>query len=538
MKSLARSVTAALVLAGALRGAVAQPAPPTPPPDAAGEPATNAPPDPTAPTPTPPATPPAAAAPARPAGAPAVPGGPEWTSLRLLRDKGVISDAELASALSDIGVVGGGDATTLVVAKLKATLYGYLEGNFKYDSTQTCAEFCGNTQVQRPGTYRGNHGRAIVSARDSRLGLRIAAPEQHGIRVSGVLETDFFGPTTTTEQGTYANPVLRIRTSFLKIETPVLDVLIGQQWSLFGWQPGYISASVQYPGLPGETFERTAQLRLSRTIKSDAVTTDIAVAVNRPPQQDSATPEGVAGLRLQFNKRTGQHTAYMANTAIQPASIAITGDVRRFRVPELRAAPRSGITRTGGGVALGAYLPIIPATATSKDNALSINGELSITSGMSDAYTALGGAGTSNAAIPPAMPGGMATPYTPNFDAGLAAIDAAGNVELIKWLAYFASLEFYPAGTGGRVGTVVNYGHMESSNARSVGTASSAATAADQAAAAARIRAHEDLFEAGVFVDPTRATRIAASGSLYNDVYADGTAARNYCVIVSGWLFF
>ena len=476
---------------------------------------------------------------AQPAPAPAVPAGAEWTSLRLLHDKGMISDAELASALADIAVVGAGDATTLVVAKLKATLYGYLEGNFKYDSTQTCLEFCGSTQVQRVGTYRGNHGRTIFSARDSRLGIRLAAPEDHGIRVSGVLETDFFGPTATTEQGTYVNPVLRIRASYLKIETPVLDVLIGQQFTLFGWQPLFVSASVQYPGLPGEAFERTPQLRLSKTIKGDAVTAEIAVAANRPPQQDSATPEGIAGLRLQFNQWTGQHTAYMAYSAIQPASIAISGDIRRFRIPELAVTPHTGITRTGGGVALDAYLPIITATKTSKENALALNAELSITSGMADDYSAVGGAGTANAAIPPAMAGGTATPYPANFDPGLAAIDAAGNVELIKWLAYFVSLEFYPGDTGGRLGMVANYGHMESSNARSVGTASPAATTpAAQAAAAARIRDHEDMFEIGAFVDPTRSTRIAASGSLYNDVYADNVAAKNYAVIISGWLFF
>jgi hypothetical protein len=147
----------------------------------AGAPATAAPVAPVVPT-----------APPLPA-IPALPNGPEWLSLRLLHDKGVISDAELASALADIGVVGGGDATTLVVSKLKVTLYGYLEGNYKYDSTQTCVEFCGSTQVPRSDTYKGSHGRTIFSARDSRLGLRIAAPEHHGVRVSGVLETDFFG---------------------------------------------------------------------------------------------------------------------------------------------------------------------------------------------------------------------------------------------------------------------------------------------------------------------------------------------------------
>lgn len=532
MKTFVRLSLATFAVLAVPHVSSAQPAPlPDAQPDAGTQPAATTP-----PATTPPAIPAAPAQP--PAAAPAIPRGVEWTTLRLLHDKGVVSDAELASALADISVVGAGDATTAVVGKLKTTLYGYIEGNFKYDTTQTCLEFCGNTQVQRPGTYRGNHGRTIFSARDSRLGIRIAAPEEHGIRVSGVLETDFFGPTATTEQGTYVNPVLRIRASYLKLETPVIDVLIGQQFTLFGWQPVFVSASVQYPGLPGEAFERTPQLRLSKTIKSDAVTTEIAVAANRPPQQDSASPEGVAGLRLQFNQWTGAHTAYMAYSAIQPASIAISGDVRQYRIPELAVTPHSGIARTGGGVAFDAYLPIIPATKASKDNALAINAELSITSGMADDYSALGGAGTANAAIPPATAGGTPTPYAPNFDAGLAAIDAAGNVELIKWLAYLVSLEFYPGGTGGRVGMVANYGHMESSNARSVGTASAAATPAAALAAAARIRDHEDMYELGVFVDPTRSTRIAASGSLYNDVYGDGAAAKNYSVIMSGWLFF
>src|SRR5262245_59263891 len=125
MRTLVRLAAAAFAVLSLPHGASAQPAPA-------------------------PASPPAGAAPpAPPIAAPAILKGPEWISLRLLHDKGVISDAELASALSDIGVVGAGDATTLVVAKLKATLYGFLEGNFKYDSTQTCVEFCGHMQIQR-----------------------------------------------------------------------------------------------------------------------------------------------------------------------------------------------------------------------------------------------------------------------------------------------------------------------------------------------------------------------------------------------------
>src|SRR5689334_4486645 len=126
MNTVVRLVAATFALVGAAQLSSAQPAPAPPaPPDASAPPPPapdGPPPDATAPPPpvTPaPTTPAPAAAPPRPGAAPALPRGPEWTSLRLLHDKGVISDAELASALRDIGVVGAGDASTLVVAKLK-----------------------------------------------------------------------------------------------------------------------------------------------------------------------------------------------------------------------------------------------------------------------------------------------------------------------------------------------------------------------------------------------------------------------------------
>jgi hypothetical protein len=516
--------------------ASAQPAPPAsadspapPPADAPAPPPVTPPPPEVAPPPPPPPPPPT----------PKVPSGPQWTSLRLLHDKGVISDAELASALKDINS-NTGDATTLVLAKLKATLYGNIEANYAYDSTQTCVESCAAVQVQRPGTYRGEHGRSVFSPRRSRFGLRIAAPEEHGLRVSGLLEADFLGPTTTSEQGLWSNPVLRIRHSYVKMETPILDVIAGQTWSLFGWQSTYLITSVQPPGVVGQLFERTTQLKLSRTIKGSAITTEIAVAANRPPQQDAATPEGVAGLRLSLHDRTGPHTAYMGSTTIVPASIAVTGDLRKFRIPEFSANPHTGHVRIGGGVAVDVYLPIIPATKQSRDNALSITGEVAIGSGTSDMYTTLGAAGTANASLPPATPGGAPVAYPANFDPGLAAVDAQGHIELIKWTSYVASLEFYPAGTGGRLGTFANFGHIESSNAKSVGTASvtAAATPAAAAAAAAKIRDHEEYYEIGLFVDPTRSTRIAVGGSLLDDTYGDGVDAKNYRFMTSGWLFF
>ncbi|HWU87009.1 MAG TPA: hypothetical protein VN253_07030 [Kofleriaceae bacterium] len=423
--------------------------------------------------------------------------------------------------------------TTPAVSKLKVTIYGFVQVDLAYNTTQSCLDFCSNFPIQKSGTYKGDHARTIYSARDSRFGVKLAAPDAGKIKTTGTLEMDFFGPTTTTEQGTWVNPVLRFRHAYLKFETPIVDVLIGQTWNLFGWSAGYLVTSVQEPGLPGQMFQRTPQVRLTKALKlgGDA-TLELAAAALRPPQQDSGTPEGAAGARLLLGSWTGLHTVYMSGQSIQPASIGVSADVRRFRIPELATAPKRAHSRVGGGVAFDAYLPIVTAKKTAKDNALSVIGELVIGRGTSDMYTALGAAGTVNAAVPPANPGDPPGTYTPNFDAGFAAYDANGNLELIKWTSYMAGVEYYPPGADGRIGVFANYGHMKSSNSSKFGGA------AVMDPVAGKTRANESFYNAGVFFDPTKATRIGVDGGLYDDHYVDGTKAKNYSLMSSAFLFF
>jgi hypothetical protein len=139
-------------------------------------------------------------------------------------------------------------------------------------------------------------------------------------------------------------------------------------------------------------------------------------------------------------------------------------------------------------------------------------------------YTALGAAGTVIPPLPPAMAGGAPVPYVPNFDPGFAAYDATGRLELIKWTSYMVGAEYYPPGLGGRMGTFANYGHMQSSNTKKF--------------AGAATRESEDFFGAGLFVDPTRQTRVGLDLGIYNDHYVDGADAKNYSVLSSMWLFF
>jgi hypothetical protein len=511
----------------------AQPDPPPPPPveAPASEPAPS--------TSTAPDAPPTTAAPtpAAPAAAPKIEPptrSVEWSSLRVLRDKGILSETEYQQVLRDMSGAGRADALTLVVSRLQLTLFGYVQADFKWDSTQSCLDFCASLPIQKPGSFRGEHGRLIFSPRDSRLGLRFAAPEEHGVRASGLLETDFFGATSTTEQGVWSNPVLRIRQAWLKLETPIVDILIGQTGNLFGWASAYLVAGSQEPGLPGQMYQRTSQLKVSRAFKLRWFTADLAVAVQRPPQQDSATPEIAFGVRLSLDRWKGHHTYYLAGSVLQPASIAVTADLRRFAIAEFSTTPQRARIRWGGGVAVNAFIPIIAATPASRDNALALSGELVVGSGTSDMYTGLGSGGTVNAEIPPAMPGDMPGTYVPNFDPGLAAFDVTGRLELIRWTSYIVGAEFYPAGVGGRLGLWANYGHMQSSNSYRYG----GPDAMVNDPVLGRTREKEDFVDAGLFVDPTASTRIGSGLAYFRDRYVDATVATNYSVMTSAWLFF
>jgi hypothetical protein len=521
----------------------AQPAPPQPPPppNTAGQPPPP-PPDATQPapptqaSPTLPLPPPDKPTPAPAKADPTTAKGVEWTSLRLMRDKGMISEAEYASAVKDLTGIGGPtDPTTLVVSKLKLSFFGYTQFDITTNSTQSCLEYCSNFLIAKKGTYRGDHPRTTIEDRDTRFGLRFAAPEEHGIRASGLIETDFYGPIVSTEGSTYTNPVLRIRHSYFKLETPVVDLTIGQTGNLFGWGSTYLVLGGQFPGLPGQMYQRTPQLRVSKPIKSDAVIAEPTFAIERPVQQDSGIPELAAGVRLLFPKWTGYHTYYLVTSVLQPASIAVVGDFRGFRIPAYEPNTDRSNFRAGGGISIDTFLPIIPATKTSRDNALAFTGELVIGAGTQDMYTALGAAGTVIPPIPPAMAGGTPTPYVPNFDPGFAAYRADGHLELLKWTSYMAGLEYYPPGVDGRMGFDLNYGHMQSKNTKKFATPANPAANIPYGAGT---RESEDFFAAGGYFDATKQVRFGIDFGLYNDNYVDGSNAKNYSVMTSGWLFF
>src|SRR6185436_6114055 len=103
----------------------------------------------------------------------------------------------------------------------------YAALNVMQDSTQSFGGTTGNSIIQRRGTIRGNRLQAQASSRDSRLGLRLAAPIVGRVKSSANLETDFGNtpPIEYTEANAVTNAGFRMRHYYMKIETPVVDII-------------------------------------------------------------------------------------------------------------------------------------------------------------------------------------------------------------------------------------------------------------------------------------------------------------------------
>jgi hypothetical protein len=460
-----------------------------------------------------------------------------FTTLRLLHEKHIINDAEYQSALRDLGESIGAQAdesTTFMVSRFSATLYGFVEFYGIWDSTESLSDVPGNAQIKRDGTYAGDHGRFTMGVRNSRIGFRLRAPEWHRIRASALLEMDFLGSTGSigydqsykiTENAYFSSPVFRLRHGYFRVETPIVDFLVGQTWQLFGWQPIFHPNTAEIQGVPGQLYSRTAQLRIGKTIKTSAITLEIAAAIMRPPSRDSQVPEGQAGVRFAINKWTSTQTIGGTGKTLAPLSVAVTCDVRYFELPQFAANPPSSPTvkLTGWGVAADAFVPLIPARKENLGNSLSLNGEYAWGLGTADLYSQLSG-GVSNSLLPPDAKGNLQT-YSPAVDPALLDFSGDGRAHLIEWRSYLVGLQYYFPRLNGRLSVSANYSHLESSNAQDFG-------------APTTVRKWLDWADACIFGDITPAVRLGLEYSWFNDHYADGHSAVNHRAQLSAFYLF
>jgi hypothetical protein len=460
-----------------------------------------------------------------------------------MREKGIITQAEYDSAVHDLTETAGthaGESPTLVVAKWKTTLYGFVEADNIYDTTRGFNDLAGMALVPRANTEAGQNPRFQESIRNSRIGFRMAAPELPcGVRTTAMLEMDFLGnqqpigngpyPTGTpayniTEGAYFTNPTFRVRHMNLKVETPVVDVLAGQYWQLFGWQSVYQPNTVEIQGVPGELYARTPQVRVSKTLKAKPVTVELAVAAMRPFQRDSSTPDGEAGLRFALDSWTAVQTVGATGTTVSPLSVAVTGLLRHVAVDNYAAKPTYTNSLGLSAIAVDGFLPVIRGTKENKDNSLALNGEVATGYGFADMYTGFTG-GVSFPSLPNPMALATAPTYTPDIDNGVVTYDATGKLHGIQWTSYLLGLQYYLPATDGKAWISGNFSRTSSSNSHYFNTA------------AGTLEAY-DWFDVNFFFVPVDPLRVGLEYANFNTEYNDGQHAINHRGQVSGFFVF
>jgi hypothetical protein len=116
-------------------------------------------------------------------------------------------------------------------------------------------------------------------------------------------------------------------------------------------------------------------------------------------------------------------------------------------------------------VAVNAFLPVIPVrVAGRRGNTLSVTGEFSTGTGISDLYTGLTGG-----ALFPLLPdpsGGLVPPpiYRPNIDSGIVTYDANGNLQTIDWRAAVIGAQYYLPFHDGQFWVSANVSRLQSAN--------------------------------------------------------------------------
>jgi hypothetical protein len=376
--------------------------------------------------------------------------------------------------------------------------------------------------------------------------------------VSGFVETDFEGylpaPSPTsgpTQAQFFASPTMRLRHAVVRIETPVVDVLIGQYWDLFGWQSIYQPNTVQVQGIVAELYSRDPQIRLSHAFKSHPVEVEVAVAVRRPPSKDSQIPEGQGGIRVSLPWWTGIVTNGATATSVMPASIALTGDVRQFALPEFADPPSRTVRLTTEAIAVDAFIPIIPKKKLDNDgNALSLTGELVTGSGISDLYTGLNFGLTFpylplNPNINTESASSTASNYAQDIDNGMVDYDTNGALHGIQLTSYLVGLQYYLPGLGGHVWLSGNFARTQSGNIADFTRAPLSQVAESSNGmlkpyypTSSTVRQAEDFFDANIFWDIISGARVGFEYANFNDRYVDGIHATNNRFQFSGFYIF
>lgn len=489
-------------------------------------------------------------------------------TLRLLLDKGIITQQEYDQAVEEEHRAAAeeeqrtqDEAQRLATAQaeplgtsalsfrtkhgLQVTMGGFLEIDFIGDSTRSFREIIGNQAVLRSDTVGGANSQLISSPRNSRITFDVQAPEREGIKSRLYFAMDFlgnqsaYGPSTgLSEYSYYGSPVPRIFQLYFKVESSLVDVKVGQDWSQFGFMSQYSRGTVSVAATPANMFNRWIQASLSKELRlTDTLSLTPVFSIERPPQADDTLPSFVTGVQLAYHVLQAPYTGASSNeNSLKPLSFQISGVGRRLEANSGGPTSASGTQPslnsqshvTGWGISSALFLPILPSRDGTMGNTAHLVMEGVTGAGIADMFNGLswgicnpacGGTGSTGF-------GGAAFGQT-NIDGGLAAVNSqTGTFEAIRTTSMMVHATYYLPDDG-KTWIGGGYGTIYSSNANQMTCTVSAAFCGGAVRTAQSIYIRDSTYYAYLFHDFTPEIRAGLETNWVRTTYADGVNAEN-----------
>jgi len=483
-------------------------------------------------------------------------GGDEHRTLRLLLEKNIITQQEYDQAVQEEDRAKVEEeqrlkqATAQTKTGLQFKLGGFAELDFINDNTRSFPEIIGNKPVLRSHTLAGANGQFNFSPRNSRITFDVRAPERSGIKSRFFASIDFLGnqpaigQSGVSEFSFYTSPDARIFQMFFLVESPVVDVKIGQDWSRFGFMSQYSRGSVTVAATPANMFNRWIQASVSKQLKlTDSLSLTPVLSVERPPQADASLPSFVAGVQVAHR---GLQAPYMgassSDVTLKPLSLQVTGVGRRLEAnsggPTNAAGGQPNLNSqtyaTGWGVSSSMFIPILPSRDGEMGNTAHIVMEGVTGAGIADFFNGLSwgvcspvcGAATNTGF------GGPAFGQT-NIDAGLAAVSSrSGKFEAIRTTSMMVHGSYFLPNAG-KTWVGGGYGTIYSSNANQMTCAGGAVACGGVDRTLQSIYTRDSTYYAQLWHDFTPEIRAGLETIWVRTTYADGANFENRRVQLS-----
>jgi hypothetical protein len=480
-------------------------------------------------------------------------------ALKLLLDKGIITQQEYDQAVKEeqdakieaeqrakieAAQQAKESSTFMTKNRLQVKVGGFAEIDFVSDNTRSFQEIIGNRPVLQSNTVGGANGQFFTSPRNSRITLDVRAPERDGIKSRFYFAMDFLGnePAVGTsgvsENSALTSPGARIFQLYFQVETPTVDVEIGQDWSRFGFMSQYSRGTVSVAATPANMFNRWIQASVSKQLRlTNNLSLTPVFSVERPPQADAILPSFVAGVQLAHHGLQAPYTGASSNeNSLKPLSLQVSGVGRRLEAnsggPTNASGGQPNLSSqtyvTGWGVSSAVFIPVLPSRDGEMANTAHVIMEGVTGAGIADFFNGLSW-GVCNPACGTTSSSGFggATFGQTNIDAGLAAVNSqTGQFQAIRTTSMMVHSTYYLPDDG-KTWIGGGYGTIYSTNAAQMTCTVSASACGGAVRTSNSIYVRDSTYYGYLFHDFTQEIRLGLETIFVRTTYADGANAEN-----------